>query len=167
VEVIARDAKVQVDFDPAQVERYRLVGYDNRAVADRAFRDDEVDGGEIGSGHAVTALYELELRGERASGQVAVVRVRAKPPRGGEASEWTHAVASGSAPTSFASASADFRFAAAVMAAAEILRHSPDAEGWDLGQVRAVARAAAGDSPERAELVGLLDRVGGDAITAR
>ena len=53
------------------------------------------------------------------------------------------------------------------MAAAEILRHSPDAEGWDLGEVRAVARAAAGDSPERAELVALLARVGGDAITAR
>jgi len=167
VEVIARDAKVQVDFDPARVERYRLVGYDNRAVADGAFRDDEVDGGEIGSGHAVTALYELVLRGERASGEVAVVRVRAKPPRGGEASEWTQAVAAGAARSSFAGASADFRFAAAVMAAAEILRHSPDAEGWDLGQVRAVARAAAGDSPERAELVSLLAKLGGDAITAR
>lgn len=161
VEVIARDAKVQVDFDPALVERYRLVGYDNRAVADSAFRDDEVDGGEIGSGHAVTALYELVLRGERASGDLAVVRVRAKPARGGEAGEWTQAVAGSAARTSFASASADFRFAAAVMAAAEILRRSPDAEGWDLGEVRAVARAAAGDSPERAELVSLLARVSG------
>src|SRR4029079_14985891 len=52
VEVIARHAKVQVDFDPALVARYRLVGYENRAGADRDFRDDEIDGGEIGSGHA-------------------------------------------------------------------------------------------------------------------
>jgi Ca-activated chloride channel homolog len=164
VEVIARDAKVQVDFDPAVVERYRLVGYENRAVADSGFRDDEVDGGEIGSGHAVTAFYELVLR-EGARGAAAVVRVRARPPRGGEASEWTRA-ASGAQP-SFEGASADFRFGAAVMAAAEILRHSPEADGWDLGQVRAVARAAAGDSEERAELVSLLGRVGVDAVTAR
>jgi len=163
VEVIARDAKVQVDFDPALVARYRLVGYENRAVADRDFRDDEIDGGEIGSGHAVTALYELVLKGEAPSGAVATVRVRAKPARGGEAGEWTQAV--GRARGSFESASADFRFAAAVMAAGEILRRSPDAAGWDLDQVRAVSRAAAGDSPERAEFVSLLARIAGDKVT--
>ncbi len=164
VEVIARDAKVQVDFDPAVVERYRLVGYENRDVADRDFRDDQVDGGEIGSGHAVTALYELVLKSD-ARGEVALVRVRAKPARGGEAGEWTQSV--GAPRTSFESASADFRFAAAVMAAGEILRHSPEAEGWTIDQVRAVARAAAGDSPERAELVSLLERVSGEQVIAR
>jgi Ca-activated chloride channel family protein len=165
VEVIARDAKVQVELDPALVDRYRLVGYENRAVADRDFRDDEVDGGEIGSGHAVTALYELVLKDRAPRGDIALVRVRAKPPRGGEAGEWTQSVSA--ARRSFDSASADFRFAAAVMAAGEILRHSPDAEGWDLGQVRAVASAAAGDIPERAEFVALLARASGDKLTAR
>ena len=167
VEVIARDAKVQVEFDPALVERYRLVGYDNRAVADRDFRDDEVDGGEIGSGHAVTALYEVVLRAAPAAGDVARVQVRAKPARGGEAGEWTHAIPASAARASFAAASADFRFAAAVMAAGEILRHSPEAEGWTLREVRAVAHAAAGDSAERAELVSLLDRVADEQVIAR
>src|SRR5205823_633854 len=58
LEVIAQDVKFQVDFDSRQVRRYRLVGYENRDVADADFRNDKVDGGEIGSGHQVTAMYE-------------------------------------------------------------------------------------------------------------
>lgn len=60
--VTARDAKAQVSFDPDQVESYRLLGYENRDVADDDFRDDSVDGGEVGAGHSVTALYEVTLR---------------------------------------------------------------------------------------------------------
>ncbi|NNG19826.1 DUF3520 domain-containing protein [Naumannella sp. ID2617S] len=60
--VTARDAKAQVEFDPQQVESYRLLGYENRAVADEDFRNDRVDGGEVGAGHSVTALYEITLR---------------------------------------------------------------------------------------------------------
>ncbi len=60
--VTARDAKAQVSFDPDQVESYRLLGYENRDVADEDFRDDSVDGGEVGAGHSVTALYEVTLR---------------------------------------------------------------------------------------------------------
>ena len=59
--VAARDSRVQVDFDRATVRRYRLIGYDNRAVADEDFRDDAVDAGEVGVGHEVTAVYEVEL----------------------------------------------------------------------------------------------------------
>lgn len=58
---IARDARVQVAFNPSVVDRYRLLGYENRAVADASFRDDTVDAGEIGAGHSVTALYEVRL----------------------------------------------------------------------------------------------------------
>ncbi|HET7501260.1 MAG TPA: von Willebrand factor type A domain-containing protein, partial [Kofleriaceae bacterium] len=58
LEVIARDVKLQVDFDPRQVARYRLIGYENRAIADHDFRNDAVDAGEIGPGHQVTAMYE-------------------------------------------------------------------------------------------------------------
>ena len=61
LQTIAKDAKIQVEFNPEVVERYRLLGYENRDVADDDFRNDEVDAGEIGAGHSVTALYEIEL----------------------------------------------------------------------------------------------------------
>ncbi|HEX8540046.1 MAG TPA: von Willebrand factor type A domain-containing protein, partial [Cystobacter sp.] len=86
LEVIAQDVKLQVEFDPAQVARYRLVGYENRSIADIHFRDDKVDAGELGAGHSVTALYELELKHGAGEG-LATVRVRAKKPRGEKATE--------------------------------------------------------------------------------
>ncbi|HEY5922500.1 MAG TPA: von Willebrand factor type A domain-containing protein, partial [Kofleriaceae bacterium] len=61
IETAAKDVKLQVELDPAQVSRYRLVGYENRDVADKDFRKDEVTGGQVGWGHQVTALYEVEL----------------------------------------------------------------------------------------------------------
>ncbi|MEJ2736647.1 MAG: von Willebrand factor type A domain-containing protein, partial [Anaerolineae bacterium] len=76
---IAMDAKVQVDFDPAVVARYRLVGFENRAIADQDFRDDTVDAGEIGAGHSVTALYEVKLHPE-AGGRIATVHLRWQDP---------------------------------------------------------------------------------------
>ena len=72
LETIARDVKVQVAFDPEQVILYRLLGYENRAVADQDFRNDAVDAGEIGAGHEVTALYEI-LPAKEASGRLATV----------------------------------------------------------------------------------------------
>ena len=62
LQTVALDAKVQVEFDPDGVATYRLLGYENRAIADRDFRDPRVDAGAIGAGHAVTALYEIRLR---------------------------------------------------------------------------------------------------------
>ncbi|HKX46329.1 MAG TPA: von Willebrand factor type A domain-containing protein, partial [Planctomycetota bacterium] len=85
-ETIARDVKLQVEFDPQQVGSWRLLGYENRALADREFRQDAVDAGEVGSGHAVVALYELaDVRfGE---GDLATVRVRFKAPFDGSTPE--------------------------------------------------------------------------------
>jgi len=158
LEVIAQDVKLQVDFDPKQVARYRLVGYENRAIADIHFRDDKVDAGELGSGHTVTALYELEL--EPGAGQgLATVRVRAKKPRGEKATERAFAFpGSGLAPT-FGMAKEDLRFATAVMGAAELLRGSPHARRWNFDQVRKIARDATppGNS-EREEFLELLDK---------
>ena len=80
-ETIARDVKIQVEFDPRKVGRYRLLGYENRAIADREFRQDAVDAGEVGAGHTVVALYELEdvdLASD--GGALATVRVRYKEP---------------------------------------------------------------------------------------
>src|SRR5581483_1841325 len=72
LQVIAKDAKVQVDFNPAVVSSYRLIGYENRAVADADFRNDKVDAGEVGAGHSVTALYEVTLA-KQARGDALVV----------------------------------------------------------------------------------------------
>ncbi len=77
---VARDVKIQVEFDPAQVLSYRQLGYENRAIADRLFRDDAVDAGEINAGHQVSALYEVELASfANTAGPLATVRLRYKP----------------------------------------------------------------------------------------
>ncbi|MGW3424431.1 vWA domain-containing protein [Streptomyces phaeochromogenes] len=75
IDLTARDAKAQVSFDPETVDRFRLIGYDNRKVADEDFRDDRVDGGEIGPGHTVTALYAVRVK-PGAVGHVATATVR-------------------------------------------------------------------------------------------
>lgn len=80
VELRARDAKAQVAFDPQTVQQFRLIGYENREVADDDFRDDKVDGGEVGPGHTVTALYAVRLR-DGARGHVATATVRWLDPR--------------------------------------------------------------------------------------
>ncbi|WNG62074.1 DUF3520 domain-containing protein [Archangium gephyra] len=117
-------------LDPAQVARYRLVGYENRDIADRDFRNDKVDAGEIGSGHTVTALYELELKPGAGEG-LATVRLRARRPRGETATEHTYRFPARALAASFPAASADLRFAPAVMGAAELLRRCATAWPWD------------------------------------
>ncbi len=76
VDLTARDAKVQVAFDPTTVEEFRLIGYDNRQVADEDFRDDRVDGGEVGPGHTVTALYTVRTEEGAEGGHLATATVR-------------------------------------------------------------------------------------------
>ena len=113
LEVVAKDVKLQVDFDPAIVSRYRLVGYENRDIKDEDFRNDAVDAGEVGAGHQVTALYEVELK--RADVPFGTVRIRHKAPTGDKATESAFAMPARPA-ASFANAAADFRFAFAVAA---------------------------------------------------
>ena len=159
LEVIAQDVKLQVEFDPEQVSRYRLVGYENRDIADRDFRNDRVDAGEIGSGHTVTALYELELKPGAGEG-LATVRMRAKRPRGESATERAYRFPARALASTFKEASADLRFATAVMGAAELLRRSPHADRWSFDLVRDIARAStpAGNA-EREEFLSLLEEV--------
>lgn len=78
----AADAKAQVEFDPAQVAGYRLIGYENRAVADEDFRNDAVDGGEVFAGHTTTALYEVALREGRHEGPFVWATVRYRDDSG-------------------------------------------------------------------------------------
>ncbi|MFF6925516.1 vWA domain-containing protein [Streptomyces californicus] len=91
LEIRARDAKAQVAFDRKTVRQFRLIGYENRKVADEDFRDDGVDGGEVGPGHTVTALYAVRLR-EGASGTVATATVRWLDPASRKAREETGTV---------------------------------------------------------------------------
>ena len=128
LEVIARDVKLQVAFDPQRVRRYRLLGYENRAILDEDFRRDAVDAGEVGAGHSVTAVYELELvDGER--GALGEVRLRYKPGEAlsaeGEVAEERRIGLTSSAASAFLAASQRFRFAVCVAEFAEVLRRSP------------------------------------------
>jgi Ca-activated chloride channel homolog len=164
LEVIAKDVKFQVEFNPESVRRYRLVGYENRDVADRDFRNDQVDAGEIGAGHTVTALYEVELTGEAAT--LATVRIRAKAPNGSEAAEQSFPFLRSLVRPSVEAASPDFRFALAVASTADILRASPAAQGWSLGKARALAEAATEGKPERTEFVTLVTRAQSLASTS-
>jgi Ca-activated chloride channel family protein len=158
LEVIAKDVKVQVEFDKAAVRGYRLVGYENRAIADIHFRDDKVDAGELGSGHTVTALYELELKPGAGEG-LATVRVRAKRPRGEKATEREFRFAGTSLAPAFGLAKEDLRFATAVMGAAELFRRSPHARSWNFEQVRKIARdATPPGNAEREEFLELLEK---------
>ena len=154
LEVIAQDVKVQVEFDPQAVRGYRLLGYENRAIADRDFRDDKVDAGEIGAGHTVTALYEVELTGQGAN--VATVRVRAKRPGGVEAAEQRFSLERARLHPSMKGASADLRFAAAVAGTADILREAPQAGDWSLATAEALAEDSVDGLSDRAEFLGLL-----------
>jgi Ca-activated chloride channel homolog len=159
LEVVAKDVKLQVDFDPALVARYRLVGYENRDVRDEDFRNDKVDAGEIGAGHQVTALYEVELtaKGKQTRLPLGAIRIRHKAPDGTNATEAAFAMAGGPA-ASFASASQDFRFAFAVAAFADVLRGNPDARDWSLVAIADMAKKAAGTDPDRKQLVALVER---------
>jgi Ca-activated chloride channel family protein len=156
LDIVAKDVKVQVEFDPAVVSSYRLVGYENRAIADHDFRNDSVDAGEIGSGHTVTAMYELQLT--KKSGPLAAVHMRWKHPRGESAQEQTFRIATPQIARRFDDASADFRFATAVMGFAELLRQPELPEAEALSRISRMARDFA-TTPERQEFVQLVERV--------
>lgn len=157
LQVIAKDVKIQVEFDPAAIPEYRLVGYENRAIADEDFRNDRVDAGEIGAGHTVTALYEVRLN-PGAEGTLATVRIRAKKPDGFEAAEQEFHLRDSDIAARVGDASADFQFATAVGMFAEVLRGSPYAKSIKLDLIKEVAQPAVGDRADRREFVALLDR---------
>jgi Ca-activated chloride channel family protein len=172
---VAKDVKLQVEWNPAHAASYRLVGYENRLLAPEDFRDDAKDAGEIGAGHTVTALYEvvpagaggarpvdpLKYQAERAptgaaSGELLTLKLRWKAPEGSESTPLEVTVTDpGSA---FASASADSRFAAAVAAFGMVLRSSPHRGVATYERVLAMAEDAAGEGgdPHRREFVTLV-----------
>jgi Ca-activated chloride channel family protein len=124
LEVVARDAKAQVEFNPSRVERYRLLGYEKRDVADRDFRNDAVDAGEINSGHSVTALFEVKLAAGSSRGKIGVARIRYKQGPRIEGVEFSREIADGEVARSFSQASPAFRTAYVAARFAEHLRKS-------------------------------------------
>jgi Ca-activated chloride channel family protein len=124
LEAIAKDAKVQVEFNPEVVATYRLIGYENRAVADQDFRDDRVDAGELNAGHNATAMYQITLR-PNARGKIATVFLRWQDPNTLQVQELAGDVNTWNLVGSYEQASARFQMNAAVMQYAEILRRSP------------------------------------------
>ena len=139
LQVIAKDAKIQVDFNPEVVSRFRLLGYENRHLENHQFRDDSVDAGEVGSGHSVTALYEIKLH-EGASGKVATASIRYADPDSHKVTEVGEDIFLSDLHESFEAGSAPFRLAAAVAEFAEILRESYWAKNGSLEEVRQVAK---------------------------
>lgn len=160
LQVIAQDAKIQVDFDPKVVSRYRLIGYENRDVADEDFRNDDVDAGEIGAGHSVTALYELKFQ-EGTQGNALTVYVRYQDPDTGEVQEIQRGMDRADFQPSFESMPARFRLTAAVAEYAEILRQSYWARESSLAAVLELAQQAAAElpnDPDGAEFVSLVQQ---------
>lgn len=168
LQTIAKDAKVQVEFDSTRVLRYRLVGFENRDVADRDFRNDRVDAGEIGGGHEVTALYEVKLAAGVTRGTLATVRLRyAMPADEGagapQVREIERSFAVEALSRRFEDASPRFRLDAAVAEFAEILRGSYWAREGRLSAVLSVARSAATHlrDEKTAEFVALVEKAAG------
>ncbi|VVN10685.1 vWA domain-containing protein [Pseudomonas fluorescens] len=170
--VVAKNVKLQVEFNPAQVSEYRLLGYENRALKREDFSNDKVDAGEIGAGHTVTALYEIVPKGEKGwleplryggvestasgrSGELAMLRVRYQPPEGGNSRLIERPIAAGSE----GKASDDLRFAAAVAAFSQQLKDGRYTGDFSLKDTEALARGARGDDRFglRAEFVQLVE----------
>lgn len=172
---VAKDVKLQVEFNPARVRGYRLIGYENRLLAAEDFNDDTKDAGELGAGHAVTALYEIvpvgvatevEIRGTdplryqtpparplSGDDEIAFVRVRYKPPTADTSLLLEHPVQDAAGEPS-----TDFRFASAVAAFGMILRDSEHSGSATLDGIESLARGALGADEEghRAEFLELV-----------
>lgn len=162
LQVIALDAKVQVDFNSDVVSRYRLIGYENRAVADQDFRNDAVDAGELGAGHSATALYAVQLK-PGAQGRIATVQLRWQDPETRQVKEINGNFNSWDLAQSFEETSARYQLAVVVAQYAEVLRRSPWALDTSLSLLSAYAVQINRQLPEDAEVsefVKLVTRAG-------
>jgi len=176
---IAKDVKIQIEFNPAQVNSYRLIGYENRLLAKEDFNNDKKDAGEIGAGHTVTALYEVvpagmtpdetpgvdPLKYQRParppvvsdSDEMLTLKLRYKQPDGDTSRLLTTPVKD--SDKSYARASTDFKFAAAVAEFGMLLRHSPYCGDATMDSAWEHAKSGLGNDPEgyRAEFLTLVE----------
>jgi Ca-activated chloride channel family protein len=177
---IANDVKVQVEFNPAQVAAYRLIGYETRMLRQQDFKDDKVDAGDIGAGHTVTALYEITpasaaaglvdppryagngkpapAKAKAGGDELCFVKLRYKLPGKADSRQIDHAVRASSARRSLDAVPDDPRFAVAVAAFAQRLRNEPQLADTSFSDIAALANGARGQDAEgyRAEFVKLV-----------
>ena len=172
---IAKDVKIQIEFNPSIVKSYRLIGYENRLLANRDFRDDTKDAGEIGAGHTVTALYEVELYGSPRAVQVDQSKIpagfnatrfdnqqmmkvwlRYKKPAGSTGIETSRLISKSTQTTD--KASQEFRFSAAVASFAMLLKNSQYKGTANFDTVLKLAKGAKGKDRNgyRAEFIDLV-----------
>ena len=177
---VAKDVKIQVELNPVHVAGYRLIGYENRLLADEDFNDDTKDAGDLGAGHTVTALYEIVPAGQpvpsanvdalryqtprrptAATAEMMTIKVRYKAPSGKTSKLLQRTVHHAVVPMD--RTSNDFRWAAAVAGYGMMLRESPHRGALTWAKVRALAAGAIGRDPGgyRAELLRLVDRASG------
>ncbi len=163
---IAKDVKIQIEFNPAQVSEYRLIGYETRALKREDFNNDKVDAGDIGSGHTVTAIYEVtpvgapkfvdNLRYGKAAeeptapadnkrGELAFLKLRYKLPKEDVSKLITMPVTKAQKLPGIEAAPEDVRFSAAVAAFGQLLRGLPYLKGYSYDDVLALAKTARGD----------------------
>ena len=173
--VVAKDVKIQLEFNPAEVSEYRLLGYENRALQREDFSNDKVDAGEIGAGHRVTALYEIvpagsqgwlaplrytqTAKGASKSGELALLRLRYKKPDESRSQLFEVPIATPEQIAGINQASEDLRFAAAVAAFAQQLQGGKYTGSFALSDSAKLARAARGEDRFglRAEFVQLVE----------
>lgn len=174
---IAKDVKIQVEFNPAKVAEYRLIGYETRALNREDFNNDRVDAGEIGSGHSVTAIYELTPKGTTQqvddlrygeattnnggvsnADEYAFVKIRYKLPDADTSKLITTPVTGANEVSSFDAAGADQRFSVAVAAFGQKLRNEDATAKFGYDRIQEIANAARGADPfgYRAEFLSLV-----------
>jgi Ca-activated chloride channel family protein len=160
LQTIGRDAKVQVDFDPAVVSRYRLLGYENRALDSKDFRNDRAGGGEVGSGQSVTVLYEITRTTDVLPGTAATVRIRYRAPEGGQALEQAVQLPTSAFHASLEGASPQLRLASTAALFAEVLKHTYWAKQLSLQEVERAATQRLADvrDDQTTELLGLIHK---------
>ncbi|MFT5482083.1 MAG: Ca-activated chloride channel family protein [Halieaceae bacterium] len=182
LQTIAKDVKIQIEFNPAFVSEYRLIGYENRILEREDFRNDKIDAGEIGVGHTVTALYEIALTGsggeqvaplryqtpaqpeQEAFGpdnsvELGYMRLRYKAPGGDVSREIKQVIRQSDSAATLADSSADFRFAASVAGFGQLLRGGKYTGQWSYDDLLNLARGARGDDRHgyRGEMLALVE----------
>lgn len=173
---VAKDVKIQVEFNPNLVKEYRLIGYENRKLNDEDFNNDKIDAGEIGSGHTVTAVYEIIPQGSKTNTDIdpkrytespklknnnewMFVKVRYKKPDSYESKKIEHAVLQPESTWQPIKNSIDFQFCSAVIAYGMHLRDSEYLNGYSLDNIIKLAKDSKGidEKGERAEFIKYLE----------
>lgn len=167
LQTVAKDVKIQIEFNPAVVAEYRLVGYENRELEREDFNNDQVDAGEIGAGHTVTAIYEIALTGSenlstdplrypQNNGQentvsdvnldeIAFLKLRYKEPDGDQSILLQRALMAEDITENIDNTSDNYRFSAAVAGLAQLLRNSDQNTSLDYDTVLSLAQSAKGE----------------------